>query len=514
MDQAVATSSKRFDVPNKPCNKRRRSFTEALKEKYCTEENWDTDGFSIQIVLHGPPRNKEGGAELGFLTNVVLDRGFISHAGIPAGGLVSLCPNVVDLDLASNLIESWEEILPILLELRHLKFVNLARNPFKDTEVLKHWKEDLPSIENLVLNNTGLAWDDVTRLAQFMPHLKELHVCKNGYSKLSKERLGVLRNLECLRLNENRITRWEEVWKLRSLPKLSSLILSGNPLLEIFYRESDSERSGDTESTNQGPGPSKGDLETDIENRNGRSISESSVSSIENEIRDIELNFDDSDGDNDTIQNEEDNAEQSFDDLDDSNITEQCNSFVEDVMLKVIGRMLDNDQDKNDLDPCEGQAGGQGPERSNLENAGDQGSNSHQNGNFKTDRENQQTDVNCDQSHNSNNHNQVRMSDVPFSELRVLCVSETLLSKWNDLEALAKFPKLQQLRVKDVSLLCHVPMEERRKLFLASLPKITSLNGSEVTESERDKSERHFLRYFAKMKHKTERYAELVDKHG
>ena len=52
---------------------RTKSFTEALKEKYCTEENWDTAGLNIKIVTAGRPKitNKDGEVELSFLTNVV-----------------------------------------------------------------------------------------------------------------------------------------------------------------------------------------------------------------------------------------------------------------------------------------------------------------------------------------------------------------------------------------------------------------------------------------------------------
>ena len=40
------------------------------------------------------------------------------------------------------------------------------------------------------------------------------------------------------------------------------------------------------------------------------------------------------------------------------------------------------------------------------------------------------------------------------------------------------------------------------------------LNGSEVTASEREKSERHFLRYFQDKKLKPDCYQDLQKKHG
>lgn len=46
------------------------------------------------------------------------------------------------------------------------------------------------------------------------------------------------------------------------------------------------------------------------------------------------------------------------------------------------------------------------------------------------------------------------------------------------------------------------------------MPNIMILNGSEVTSTERDKSERHFIRYFMDKGSKPERFFELEAKHG
>ena len=47
-----------------------------------------------------------------------------------------------------------------------------------------------------------------------------------------------------------------------------------------------------------------------------------------------------------------------------------------------------------------------------------------------------------------------------------------------------------------------------------SLPNINILNGSEVTWTERDKAERHYLRFFMDKEEKPDRYYELEKKHG
>ena len=41
---------------------------------------------------------------------------------------------------------------------------------------------------------------------------------------------------------------WSEVWKLRHLPQLKQLILSGNPLDKIFYQEESDQESDNSAS--------------------------------------------------------------------------------------------------------------------------------------------------------------------------------------------------------------------------------------------------------------------------
>ena len=50
---------------------RKRSFTEALKEKYCAVDEEPAGGFVVEIVVIGKPKHNETDAELGFLRNVV-----------------------------------------------------------------------------------------------------------------------------------------------------------------------------------------------------------------------------------------------------------------------------------------------------------------------------------------------------------------------------------------------------------------------------------------------------------
>ena len=61
----------------------------------------------------------------------VLNEMDVTRAEIPQAGLTSLCPNVVDLDLANNLLESWHELIAILGDLPRVKYVNLSGNKLR-----------------------------------------------------------------------------------------------------------------------------------------------------------------------------------------------------------------------------------------------------------------------------------------------------------------------------------------------------------------------------------------------
>lgn len=63
-----------------------------------------------------------------YISPQVLNGMDITRADIPRQGLVSLCPNVVDLDLANNLLETWSELLSILSHLPKVRYLNVSRN--------------------------------------------------------------------------------------------------------------------------------------------------------------------------------------------------------------------------------------------------------------------------------------------------------------------------------------------------------------------------------------------------
>ncbi|XP_072303056.1 tubulin-specific chaperone cofactor E-like protein [Eucyclogobius newberryi] len=103
-----------------------------------------------------------------------------------------------------------------------------------------------------------------------------------------------------------------------------------------------------------------------------------------------------------------------------------------------------------------------------------------------------------------------------FPNLRSINLNNSGLSKWEDIERLNFFPNLVEVKAKGIPLLQHYSTEERRNLLLAQLPSVLLLNGSSVSEGEREDAERFFIRYYQERggHELPQRYHILVSKYG
>ncbi|KAM9812260.1 tubulin-specific chaperone cofactor E-like protein isoform X4 [Syngnathus typhle] len=103
-----------------------------------------------------------------------------------------------------------------------------------------------------------------------------------------------------------------------------------------------------------------------------------------------------------------------------------------------------------------------------------------------------------------------------FPNLRSINLHNSGLNRWEDIEKLNFFPKLEEVRLQGIPLLQTYTNKERRSLMIAQLPSISLLNGSLVTESEREDAERFFIRYHLHCPEEElpRRYHCLVNKYG
>lgn len=80
--------------------------------------------------------------------------------------------------------------------------------------------------------------------------------------------------------------------------------------------------------------------------------------------------------------------------------------------------------------------------------------------------------------------------------IRSITLSNNNLKCWKSIENLLLMRQLEELRIRNISLLNDYGQEERHHLIISRLPTITSLNGSTITPLQREESERFFIRYY------------------
>ncbi|KAG7516079.1 hypothetical protein JOB18_022276 [Solea senegalensis] len=103
-----------------------------------------------------------------------------------------------------------------------------------------------------------------------------------------------------------------------------------------------------------------------------------------------------------------------------------------------------------------------------------------------------------------------------FPNLRSINLTNSGLSKWEDIERLNFFPKLEEVKAKGIPLLQPYSDHERHSLLLAQLPSVMVLNGGEVSKEDREAAERFFIRYYqdCPQEELPPRYHVLVSKYG
>ncbi|KAM3868709.1 alpha-tectorin [Diretmus argenteus] len=83
-----------------------------------------------------------------------------------------------------------------------------------------------------------------------------------------------------------------------------------------------------------------------------------------------------------------------------------------------------------------------------------------------------------------------------FPNLRSINLNNSGLSKWEDIGRLNFFPKLEEVKVMGIPVLQPYTNQERRSLTVAQLPSVSVLNGSAVSDGDREDAERFFIRYY------------------
>ncbi|GAB4818591.1 hypothetical protein N2152v2_005637 [Parachlorella kessleri] len=261
------------------------SVEQGEKEDVQPEELGTTTGRGsrVEVELVGAQQVARRLADLARLQKAsVVDQGVAGLGDTVA--VAAALPSLGELDLTDNLIADWGFATGLLTALPSLSTLNLSRNRLELPTSL-HWgpvpaaATQLPTLATLVLNSCGIGWAQAVAVAQQLPNLRELHLVGNSISALrvpaphtavhssdtsegqegkphiapssgslhsrssrsdhSEQHLlaAAFGRLEVLDLEGNQLADWDDVQLLCMLPALRSLLLSGNQLPHVQYRE-------------------------------------------------------------------------------------------------------------------------------------------------------------------------------------------------------------------------------------------------------------------------------------
>ncbi|KAI6906655.1 tubulin-specific chaperone [Hortaea werneckii] len=241
--RSVSPTAASFLRPNQQWDKPR-SFLEALKEKYASD-NDPSEHEAIQISAHkqaeevGFDKFARRQAQLRGIHTVVLDRMCIRHCPDDAESaeIGTVCKDVTDLDLSSNLFETMQEIIDIARRLPKLRCLTIDGNrtfqrpiqggssPLAENALSGvNWL----SISNTLIDatedgaNTELAAVPLRIISSFFPNAETIVACSDEWDRLSEAQLPT--SLKTLDVSGNLFESLSDIATLKGTPEIHTLI--------------------------------------------------------------------------------------------------------------------------------------------------------------------------------------------------------------------------------------------------------------------------------------------------
>ncbi|KAJ0403329.1 hypothetical protein ATCC90586_004835 [Pythium insidiosum] len=158
------------------------------------------------------------------------------------GQLGALVPQITELDLSGNLLDSWATVLELLEELPLLDTLILSGNRLRYDVSAAIVERRVPQLKRLVLNQTLMDWATLTTLlGRHFPSLQELYVAGNGIRDADLETVDFsarvdgqshdwLASLEVVDLSDNALRSWRGLQTLLGsfTCNLKQLVLNNN----------------------------------------------------------------------------------------------------------------------------------------------------------------------------------------------------------------------------------------------------------------------------------------------
>lgn len=220
-------------------------FSQALSDRYL---KGSTDGYADKLLIselrdemNAPFLELVGFEKVGRkqsnlreLSIAVLDHLCIDHSKHDLG---EVCPNIEELDLSSNLLNSWVGIAAITSQLPRLAVLNVSDNKLAIPENPLSLKAAFSNLTQLQMSHMDYTWGTIVQASAMWPRIEVLAVPNNNIKCLEFMDSDVFNQLRVLNLEGNHIEYWEEVNKLGQLPNLEQLSLYGCGLRNIQVKE-------------------------------------------------------------------------------------------------------------------------------------------------------------------------------------------------------------------------------------------------------------------------------------
>ncbi|XP_060708616.1 tubulin-specific chaperone E [Hemiscyllium ocellatum] len=145
-----------------------------------------------------------------------------------------VCPNIIELDLAKNLLASWDKVAQITRQLRKLEHLDLSQNKLAIISNPVSLSDAFANLKALAIQHNGLTWAQVLECAPMWPVLERAHFASNAISELERP-VGVLQSLTLLDLSSNPLADENQLVHIAYLPRLEQLILSNTGLTSLHF---------------------------------------------------------------------------------------------------------------------------------------------------------------------------------------------------------------------------------------------------------------------------------------
>uniref|UniRef100_A0A8D0ZEB5 Tubulin-specific chaperone E n=1 Tax=Sus scrofa TaxID=9823 RepID=A0A8D0ZEB5_PIG len=215
-------------------------FLTAVKNRYVLEDEPEEEEKEQTVIIGNKPVETIGfdsvvkqQSQLSKLQEVSLRNCAVNGAG-DKRGIAQACPNIRSIDLSKNLLSSWDDVIAIADQLKHLEVLNLSENKLRFPSGLPSPTGTFSMLKVLVLNRTGVTWAEVLRCASGWPVLEKLYLESNNII-ISERPADVLQTVKLLDLSSNQLIDENQLFLIAYLPRLEQLILSDIGISSLHF---------------------------------------------------------------------------------------------------------------------------------------------------------------------------------------------------------------------------------------------------------------------------------------